>query len=230
MRIPLTPRAAIFGSVVFHTVLLTAVWSAVFVAGDGEREAGEFHAEAITTVPTEPPPAPPPVEPPELPEEVPPETFVEADPPEESCPLDETYPALESSLSNAIQVPTRKSTGFRVRPSRRARPAAREEPVAVAAPRRPTGPTRPARLAPGNSPPEIPARARRNGFEGVAILVVSVAADGSVAGIRVLRSSGHVLLDRAALKAVRDWRFHPALRAGRRVSSEIEVPVRFRVD
>ena len=51
--------------------------------------------------------------------------------------------------------------------------------------------------------------------------------DGSAAEILLWRSSGHELLDRAALAAVRGWQFLPAMRDGRAVAAWVEIPVRF---
>jgi len=79
----------------------------------------------------------------------------------------------------------------------------------------------------GNPAPEYPARARRRGWEGRVLLEVTVDAEGRVAGLRTLESSGYDLLDRAAAEAVRRWRFTPARRLGRQVADTVEVPVRF---
>lgn len=76
---------------------------------------------------------------------------------------------------------------------------------------------------PNRPPPRYPTRARRRGLQGRVVLLVRVDAAGGVAEIRVDHSSGHRMLDRAALKTVRNWRF--AAHAERRV----RVPVVFRL-
>lgn len=86
--------------------------------------------------------------------------------------------------------------------------------------------TAPAPLA-ANRPPEYPAEARRKLLSGVVVLRVSIEPDGRVSGARVLRSSGHDLLDRAALDAAQDWRFRPASEAGAPVRCEADLPVEF---
>ena len=48
-----------------------------------------------------------------------------------------------------------------------------------------------------------PDAARREGWEGTVWLRFRIAADGSVESVEVDRSSGHALLDDAAIKAVR---------------------------
>jgi protein TonB len=57
-----------------------------------------------------------------------------------------------------------------------------------------------------------------------------VQADGLPAEISLNRSSGHPLLDRAALDAVRRWTFEPGRAAGVPVASLVVVPVRFSLE
>lgn len=78
-----------------------------------------------------------------------------------------------------------------------------------------------------NPLPAYPEVARRNGWRGEVLLQVSVSIDGIVERLRVQQSSGFRILDRAALRAVKEWRFYPASRSGRAVVSEILVPVEF---
>lgn len=78
-----------------------------------------------------------------------------------------------------------------------------------------------------NAPPVYPSQARRNGMEGAVILSVEVLPDGAVGDLRVKRTSGHPILDSAAIEAVKAWRFHPATRLGKPVTSRVEIPVRF---
>jgi len=83
---------------------------------------------------------------------------------------------------------------------------------------------------PGNPRPAYPFAARRKGIEGRVVLRVSVLASGGVASVAVERTSGSKLLDRAALDAVRRWRFSPATRLGQPVVSTVRVPITFRLD
>lgn len=53
------------------------------------------------------------------------------------------------------------------------------------------------------------------------------ASDGAPTAVEVLKSSGYVLLDQAAVRAVKGWSFRPALEGTRRISTRVEVPVRF---
>jgi protein TonB len=79
----------------------------------------------------------------------------------------------------------------------------------------------------GNAAPDYPLAARRKGIEGVVLLRVRIAADGTCSGVTVETSSGHEALDDAAVAAVRKWTFEPALEDGTAVASELLVPIRF---
>jgi len=78
-----------------------------------------------------------------------------------------------------------------------------------------------------NSPPSYPSIARRRGYEGVVMLSVKVMADGSVGELRIKETSGRSILDRAAVKAVKKWKFKPAFREDVPVPMWVEIPVRF---
>jgi protein TonB len=82
-------------------------------------------------------------------------------------------------------------------------------------------------LAADNRPPEYPALARKRGWEGRVLLAVEVAADGTARAVRVEAGSGHDLLDEAALRAVRKWRFQPGTRDGEPAAMQVLVPVHF---
>ena len=81
-----------------------------------------------------------------------------------------------------------------------------------------------------NRAPIYPQIALRRGEEGRVMLRVSVSAEGTPLEVALLETSGHPNLDSAALSAVRQWRFVPAMQAGTPVSAIAEVPVRFRID
>ncbi|NBV41726.1 energy transducer TonB [bacterium] len=78
-----------------------------------------------------------------------------------------------------------------------------------------------------NPPPLYPESARRRGQQGTVLLSVDITSDGRPAQIRVKKTSGFPLLDEAALKAVRKWKFKPATSALAPIASTVEVPVRF---
>lgn len=81
-----------------------------------------------------------------------------------------------------------------------------------------------------NTPPTYPPTARQAGQQGLVLLWVAINERGSVADLRLQRSSGFPELDAAALSAVRAWRFRPAVRSEVPVPAAIRVPVRFQLD
>jgi protein TonB len=110
------------------------------------------------------------------------------------------------------------------------------EPVSVArAPvTAPPGPPVPAKLVPAGVPPRVErcrysSRAQRLGLEGMLIIEVDIAADGSVRSAEV-RKSLEGELDRECLEAVRSARFSPATLAGVAVSSTRFLRLRFELD
>jgi protein TonB len=77
--------------------------------------------------------------------------------------------------------------------------------------------------------PEYPRRARDRGLEGRVLLRVLVSSEGTAEKVEVKDSSGFSMLDSAAVKSVRRWRFHPAREGEERVPMWIRVPVEFRL-
>lgn len=80
-----------------------------------------------------------------------------------------------------------------------------------------------------NQPPAYPLSARRRGIEGTVLLRVEIHASGNCQHVYVKRSSGHEMLDRAAIEAVRRWRFIPARRGNQPVTASAEIPIAFRL-
>ncbi|MFL6660397.1 MAG: energy transducer TonB [Massilia sp.] len=72
--------------------------------------------------------------------------------------------------------------------------------------------------------PEWPKEARRYEIEGVTVLHFQIAADGSVEGARVARTSSWKLLDDAALQSLVKCKFKPGLSEAERAKS---FPVQF---
>ena len=70
--------------------------------------------------------------------------------------------------------------------------------------------------------------ARRQRIQGDVILEIVVRSDGSVGSIKVRRSLGGGL-DQRAIEAVRQWRFNPARRHGTPVDVAVEVAVEFKL-
>ena len=82
----------------------------------------------------------------------------------------------------------------------------------------------------GNKKPIYPVFAKRYGTEGEVQLKVSISPSGRVDTVTIQKSSGSDLLDKAAVTAVRTWRYHPAVRDGQPVATTDIVPVIFQIN
>ncbi len=72
-----------------------------------------------------------------------------------------------------------------------------------------------------------PDASRRNNEEGRALVNVCVDPRGRVATVKVASSSGHPMLDDAALKVAKAFRFKPATQGGKPVEDCVSLPVKF---
>ncbi len=95
------------------------------------------------------------------------------------------------------------------------------------------------RLAPTDQPvpvsgstpaPRYPQAALRRRESGTVLIRVEVDSSGRTAGLALVQPSGFQELDRAALEAVRSWRFHPAQRDGLPVPGSLVIPIDFRLE
>ncbi len=78
-----------------------------------------------------------------------------------------------------------------------------------------------------NPKPPYPNLARQRGWQGVVILAVTILEDGSPNQLKIQTSSGHDLLDKTALKTVKQWRFLPGTKNNIPTTMEVLVPVHF---
>jgi protein TonB len=78
-----------------------------------------------------------------------------------------------------------------------------------------------------NTPPIYPETARRAGWEGRVTVRVEVSADGLPMSVALQKSSGYGVLDQAALRAVKSWRFQPRTMGGVAMAGTVDVPVNF---
>jgi protein TonB len=94
-------------------------------------------------------------------------------------------------------------------------------------------------LAPGEQPvpikgqtppPRYPGAALRRGESGTVLVRVEVDTAGMPAGVALVQRSGSRDLDRAAMEAVRAWRFHPAQRNGQAIAASLVIPIDFKAD
>ena len=103
-------------------------------------------------------------------------------------------------------------------------PAAPAAPALVAA-----APTdRPVPLQDQSPPPAYPSAALRRGDSGTVVVRVEVDAHGLPLDAKVIQRSGSRELDRAALDAVRGWRFQPAQSNGQPMVGSLEIPFDFK--
>ena len=76
--------------------------------------------------------------------------------------------------------------------------------------------------------PEYSEEARKAKFQGTCVLWVVVGPDGKARDIRVARTLG-LGLDEKAIEAVKTWRFEPAMKDNKPVAVQINVEVSFRL-
>ena len=97
----------------------------------------------------------------------------------------------------------------------------------------------PVALAPGEQPvpikgqtppPRYPGAALRRGESGTVLVRVEVDTAGMPAGVALVQRSGSRDLDRAAMEAVRAWRFQPAQRNGQAIAASLVIPIDFKAD
>lgn len=75
-----------------------------------------------------------------------------------------------------------------------------------------------------------PRWAVRQGWEGQINIAIEILTDGTVGRTKIMQSTGYRMLDDAAHKAVKSWRFQPAMENGKAVVTCIQIPVRFQLD
>lgn len=80
-------------------------------------------------------------------------------------------------------------------------------------------------------PPSYPPQAVRENLTGVVELEILVGIDGKPIDVSVVRSSGHRLLDQAAVRVVKSrWKFQPAMSNGQPVQARGRVPIEFKLE
>jgi protein TonB len=127
-----------------------------------------------------------------------------------------TQPIHQQPIRRTLPVTRQVISSSPVRTTTRPAPPARSGVIREAAP-----------LYKSNPPPEYPRMARRRGLEGVVTIEAKIDRNGRVEELRIFAGSGHTILDKAALKAVRAWQFSPGTVGGRTQSMWVKVPVRF---
>ena len=80
-----------------------------------------------------------------------------------------------------------------------------------------------------NPAPEYPEVAFDRGWEGRVVLRILVSATGSPVEIKVKQSSGKKVLDDAAMRTVKRWKFAPATRGSTPIEGWVDVPLDFKL-
>jgi protein TonB len=78
-----------------------------------------------------------------------------------------------------------------------------------------------------NPSPKYPRIARIRGYQGNVLLDVLVNDHGTVDEVKVFKSSGYPVLDRAATSTVKQWLFEPGKIGEKQVGMWVRVPIRF---
>jgi protein TonB len=78
-----------------------------------------------------------------------------------------------------------------------------------------------------NPSPKYPRIARIRGYQGNVLLDVLVNQNGKVNDLKIYKSSGYPILDRAASSSVKHWLFEPGMIGDNKVNMWVRVPIRF---
>ncbi len=76
---------------------------------------------------------------------------------------------------------------------------------------------------------EYPRLAKREEWEGTVVLRAQILPSGRVGAVSVQKSSGHSVLDDAAMSAAKAWSFQPATQGGQPVAGTVTFPVQFKL-
>lgn len=203
-----------------HTLL---AWSWVMLPSFSKQVRHEMSVSV--TLPAPPQPAPPEPEPPK-PKPKPPEP-PKPKPVVKPKPV-EPQPAPQIAKSDAPEeMPLQEETPPPQEVSS-APPRSVETPPAPAAPVREPDREPDYQAAYLKNPvPSYPMVARRMGWQGRVVLNVEVLANGLPGQVKLQQSSGHDVLDNAAIKAVSGWRFVAARQNGQAVAKWFLVPIPF---
>lgn len=138
--------------------------------------------------------------------------------------------AADKALAEARRrdVGTRSSASAKPPPSppRPTRPVTQSKPKPRTPQVQPKGETR-GPLTLRQTKPVYPRSLERKGVGGTVTVLISINTKGRSTSTKVQRSSGNAQLDRAAIAAVKRWRFKPALKNGLPVTSNTAVKIVF---
>ncbi|MDH5833660.1 energy transducer TonB [Luteimonas kalidii] len=147
-------------------------------------------------------------------------------------PLPAPLPAGESTASGMDDRPPARDEAPRIDQQAQSPvppPAQAQAPVAPGEGPAASGPLADASVPrPLSAPaPDYPSAALRAGASGDVVLRIEVGADGRPGDVTVIGSSRNRALDRAAMQAVRRWRFEPAVRDGVAIPATVQQVISF---
>lgn len=141
----------------------------------------------------------------------------------DTTPATTTEPAITSEQEVAAQAERDRAAANDRRNQERAARAEREA-------AKPKGPADREVSPVARVQPDYPPAAFRAGEEGTVMLRVDVDASGNPTNVDISKRSGSRELDRAAQRAVQQWKFKPAIKGGKQVAAVVEVPVEFKLE
>lgn len=187
--------------------------------------------ELAAAPPAPPPPVAAPAPPPPPPPPPEPEPDPEPEPTPEPKPKPKPQPKPQPQQPRPKQTPQRTDPKSTAVPQQPAKPGPvgpqSTQPVQNAKPvMTPPAPS----TSHSNPKPAYPELARKRGQEGLVRVRVEIDEGGNLLSVGVAESSGYKLLDDAAVKTVKRWRFKPATRDGVPVRGIVTVPIEFRLN
>jgi len=81
-----------------------------------------------------------------------------------------------------------------------------------------------------NPAPVYPPEALRQRIEGTVVVYTEVLPNGESGQVEVAQSSGHRILDAAAVATIKKWRFTPGTQNGRTTTQWVQIPITFRIE
>ena len=180
--------------------------------------APEPAPEVVEIVPPPPPPKPKPVIKKQQPAEVIPEPVVKEVPVVNESVATPSEQVVEPVVEQPVASPS-------VAPAEQVAAAAPKETESVA-----QDVVEPPKFGAAylhNPPPQYPVVSRRIGEEGRVLLRVLVSKKGDAEQVEIETGSGSTRLDKAAMDAVKKWRFIPAKRNNEPISAFVIVPIQF---
>lgn len=226
VRAPDVPARRIHGSTALLVGLIVAAHAgAVFTLAGAKRAPTVVTSAAPITISLAPPKVEPPPPPPPPPKPEPPAPRPKAVTPRLAAPRPAPAP-VQAPLA-AADTPLVGPSADTVQVAR----APADVPAPPAAPKAEEPLTEPKGYAGylRNPAPDYPPAAQKRGLEGKVVLKVHVLASGQPDTVTVATSSGHQILDDAALKAVTQWAFAPARRGQTPIDGWVQVPLTFKI-